>query len=138
MWTNNHTIVFEKSKNILVRTPVLQFFDNNKPVVISVNSSQNGMGAVLFQNNLPEIYASRAFTEVEKGYAQIEKKLLVIVFGRARFHQYIYAKKVTTESDHKPLVSIYKKTLVNCPLRLQRMLIKLQLYDIEICYKPGS
>lgn len=45
---------------------------------------------------------------------------------------------MTVESDHKPLVSIYNKPLIESPLRLQRMSIKLQLYDINIKYKPGN
>lgn len=53
-------------------------------------------------------------TDTEKGYAQIEKELLAVVFGCIRFHQYIYGKKVTVESDHKPLVSIFNKPLIEC------------------------
>lgn len=84
------------------------------------------------------IYASRVLTEAEKHYAQIEKELLAVVFGcTVRFHQNIYGKKIIVESKHKPLVSIDTKPLINSSLRLQRILIKLQLYDLEIKYKPG-
>ena len=31
------------------------------------------------------------------------------MFGVERFHQYIYAKEVTVETDHRPLVSIISK-----------------------------
>lgn len=137
-WDENHTLTFNKIKKLLSTEPVLQYYNPNKPVVISVDASQNGLGAVLLQDNLPVIYSSRSLTECEKGYAQIEKELLAIVFGCSRFHQYIYSKKVVVESDHKPLVSIHKKPLIKAPLRLQRMLIKLQLYDLKITYKPGS
>lgn len=84
------------------------------------------------------IYSSRALSETEKGYAQIEKELAAVVFGCTRFHQYIFGKRIIVESDHKPFTSIYNKLLVNCPLRSQQMLVKLQVYDIEIVYKKGS
>lgn len=138
VWDENHTKSFNNIKQALTTTPVLQYFDANKPITLSVDASQNGLGATLLQNNLPVSYSSRALTETEKGYAQIEKEMAAVVFGCLRYHQYIYGKKVIVESDHKPLVSIYKKPLIKCPLRLQRMLIKLQAYDIEIVHKKGT
>ena len=41
-------------------------------------------------------------------------------------------------SDHKPLESIYKKPLIAAPKRLQRMLLRLQKYDLEIQFKSGK
>ena len=51
-------------------------------------------------------------TKTERdSYAQIEKELLAIVFALDRFHTYIYGKRITVETDHKPLISIVKKAL---------------------------
>ena len=41
------------------------------------------------------------------------------------------------ESDHKPLEQISLKNLADAPARLQRMLLRLQNYDVKIAYKPG-
>ena len=49
--------------------------------------------------------------ETQCSYAQIEKELLVVVFACKRFHQYVYSKHITVESDHKPLEAIFKKPL---------------------------
>ena len=84
------------------------------------------------------MYASRALTSVERNYAQIEKELLAIVFGVERFEQYVYGRHVKVESDHKPLEIIYQKSLVTAHKRLQRMLLKLQKFDIDIQYKKGA
>ena len=43
----------------------------------------------------PVAYASRALTDCQKKYAQIEKELLAIVFGCDKFHDYIYGRTVT-------------------------------------------
>ncbi len=40
-------------------------------------------------------------------------------------------------TDHKPLVSISRKPLANAPKRLQRLLLRMQRYDVDIQYKPG-
>ena len=42
------------------------------------------------------------------------------------------------ETDHKPLESIFKKSLLAAPCRLQRMLLRLQRYNLAVSYKPGS
>lgn len=73
----------------------------------------------------------------EKGYAQIEKECLAIVFGMEKFHQYTYGRRVNIQSDHKPLETIIRKPLMNAPKRLQRMLLRLQKYDINVTYVPG-
>jgi len=45
---------------------------------------------------------------------------------------------VPVESDHKPLEAIFKKSLLNAPKRLQRMLLRLQRYEFEVSYRKGT
>lgn len=137
-WTNHHTKSFNELKNLLTKPPVLQYYDINKEVVISVDASKDGVGACLLQNKLPCAYASKALTETQTRWAQIEKELYAIFFGCDRFYEYVYGKKFIVETDHKPLLGIFKKPLASCPARLQRMLIQLKKYDFEIVYKPGK
>lgn len=54
-----------------------------------------------------------------------------------KFENYTYGRKITVESDHKPLEIICKKTLLNAPKRLQRMLLRLQKFDYVVVFKPG-
>jgi len=83
-------------------------------------------------------FASCALTATETRYAQIEKELLAVVFALDKFEQYAYGRPVTIESDHKPLEAIAKKTLRCAPKRLQGMFLKIQKFDINIVYNPGS
>ena len=99
---------------------------------------QDRLGAVLMQRRGPIAYASRALTETEKQYAQIEKEMLAIVYAMEKFRTYTYGRDITIESDHKPLVTIHKKPLQSAPKRLQRMLMRLQKYSIDIQYRPGK
>ena len=55
-----------------------------------------------------------------------------------KFHQYVYGKCVHVQSYHRPLESILKKILVVSPARLQRMMLRLQKYDVHMAYKPGK
>lgn len=138
VWNENHDTDFEILKNMLTNTPVLKYYNVNKPVVLSVDSSSTGLGAVMLQENLPVAYASKSLSNSQKLWAQIEKELLAICFGCEKFHQFIFGKTVTVESDHKPLEQIFKKPLSETPLRLQRLRLRLQPYDINIKYVPGK
>ena len=90
------------------------------------------------QNGKPVSYASRSLTNAQKNYAIIEKKLLVVLFGCERFHQFVYGSEVTITSDYKPLEIIMKKPLSKVPASLQQMLLQLQRYNINLLYTPGS
>ena len=139
-WSERHASAFEKIKTILtnIEPGILTYYDVTKPVKLQVDASKSGLGAVLTQSNMPVAYASISLTPAETRYAQIEKELLAVVFGCNRFYQYIYGKQIIVESDHQPLEAIMKKPLDKSPIRLQRMLLNLQSYDVEIKYKPGK
>ena len=77
-------------------------------------------------------------TATQQIYAPTEQEMLAVVFKCQRFHQHIYGKKVTIHSDHKPLEAIMKKPLQNTPPRLQRMLLSVQKYDIDLVYLAGK
>ena len=42
------------------------------------------------------------------------------------------------ETDHKPLEAILKKPLLTAPKRLQRMMMRLQNYQLKVVYKKGQ
>ena len=64
--------------------------------------------------------------------------LLAQVVGLEHNHHYTFARRVILWTDHKPLISINKKPLTSAPKRLQRLLLRLQQYDVDLRYKPGS
>ena len=90
------------------------------------------------QKGQPVCYASRALTDVETRYAQIEKELLAIVWSCHKFDQCIYGRDmVHVESDHGPPQAVFKKPIQQSPKRLQRMHMALQNYSLDIQYKKG-
>ena len=130
---------FEKLKEMVTRTPVLRYYNLKEEVTLQCDASQSGLGAALMQNGQPVAYASRALTPAETCYAQIEKELLSIVFACDRFDAFVYGRDlVNVETDHKPLEAIFIKPLAATPKRLQRMLLHLQKYNLQVKYKKGK
>ena len=137
-WSHKQDEAFQEIKNILSKDggPVLRFFDVQKPITISCDASPTGLGGVLLQEKCPVAYASRTLTEAESRYAQIERELLAVQFSLERFNQCIYGKKVTIESNHKPLeANVNKPLAAAAPPRLQRILLRMQKYDYTLGYK---
>ena len=129
-WNEAHEAAFNKLKDLVANAPVLRYFDVKQPLTLSVDASSKGLGAVILQEDKPIAYASRALTKTQQNYAQIEKETLAIAFGCSKFHEYIFRREITVESDHKPLQSIFRKPLYQAPPRLQRILLTLQQYDL--------
>ncbi|UYV62932.1 K02A2.6-like [Cordylochernes scorpioides] len=129
---------FEKLKNMVSNAPILTFFDPTKPITISSDASQYGIGTVLMQGGQAIEYASFSLNATQRKYAQIEKELLAIVFGCERFQYYIWGNDVIVETDHKPLLSIVKKPLEKLSPRLQRMVLRLMRFQISLKFAPGK
>ena len=90
-------------------------------------------------NNLhPISYASKTLSETESNYSNIERELLGVVFAVTHFKHFTYGRPVTIISDHKPLVSLFKKSLTSSSPHLSRMLLQILDYDLSIVYQEGS
>ena len=90
------------------------------------------------QNGRLIAYASKSLTTTQQAYAQTKKEALALVFGCEKFHHYLYGRNFVAETDHKPLEIIIKKPSHLVPMRLQRMRIRLQRYNVTVQYKPGK
>ena len=135
IWEQNEQKAFEEIKALISTAPLLKYFDPVETVEVQVDASSHGLGACLMPGGQPIQCASRALTETEKRYSQIEKEILSIVYGLTRFHIYTsYGRKVTVYNDHKPLAAILNKPVEDNSVRLQRMLCRIMGYDLEFKY----
>ena len=125
-------------KQLITSAGTLAYYDVNKEITLEVDASKHCLGAVLLQEGKPVAYASNSLSPTEEDYAQIEKEMYAIVFVTERFHQYIYGRHVEISTDHKPLEAIMRKPLSTAPARLQRMMLRLQKYDLTVRHKPGK
>ena len=138
-WDQMANDSFQKIKDLIAKTASqpLRYCDRTKPVVVQANASQRGLGTCLQEGQLIA-FASKNLTDTETRYANIEWKLLAIVFACQRFNTYVLRRPFTVESDHKPLEMIHQKRLASAPPRLQKMLLQLQRYNVTIRYRPGK
>lgn len=141
-WDNNCENAFKEIKNILASDRVLCHYDPKLPVILSVDSSSYGIGAVLAHafpdgSERPISCASRTLGNSEKNYSQLDKEALSIMYGVQKHHQYLFGRKFILKTDHKPLVYIFgpkggiPQTAAS---RLQRWAAKLAAYDFDIQY----
>ena len=139
VWEQPQQEALDALKQAVASTPVLRYYALQDEVTLQCDASQYGLGAALLQKGQPVAYASRALTPAETRYAQIEKELLAIVFACDRFEVYIFGRSdVNVETDHQPLEMITRKPLNSAPKRLQRMLLQLQKYSLNVHYKKGK
>ena len=60
------------------------------------------------------------------------------MYGAQIFHQFIYGRKTQVEAHHKPLQYILSQPLHQAPLILQKMMLTMQRYDLQVKYRSGS
>ena len=131
VWGPEHDRAFAAVKQEVSTLGVLRYFDPKAETVIQTDALK-GLGAVLLQQGQPVCYASKALTETEQRYSNIEREALGLVWGLERFHYFIYGKPCTIHTDHKPLEAIFKKKLSSCPARLQRFVLRALKYDVKV------
>jgi hypothetical protein len=109
-----------------------------------VDASPIGIGAFLMQENPNDkediriiAYASRSLSDVEKGYSQIEKECLPIVYGCEKFQIYLYGRKFEIDSDAKALEYIFNNPNRKVPMRIERWTWRLLPYDFKIRHVSG-
>ena len=135
-WESEQQNAFEAIKQVIMSLPVFTYFDNTRKHTIQCDASKKGLGAVLLQESKPVMYMSRALTETEQRYSNIERELLAIVFALERLNHYTFGRTITVQSDHQPLQSIWKKSIVSASHRLQRL--RLAHYNLNIEFLRGK
>ena len=84
-------------------------------------------------------FASRALTETETRYAQIEKEALALTWALERSAEYVISKSIILETDHKPLVPLLgSKSLDLLPPHVLRFRLRLMRFQYTIHHVPGK
>lgn len=142
VWSKECESAFMDIKRVLVSSQVLAHYDQNKRLIVTCDASGAGIGGVLSQpdgarGERPVAFVSRTLTAAEKNYSQIHREALAIIFCLKKFHQYVYGRRFTLRTDHKPLVSIFGPNN-NIPImtasRMSRWAVILSAYTYDIEY----
>lgn len=146
-WTDAHDKAVSTIKYQLSADETLAHFDPNAELILTVDASPTGLGAILSQiedgKERPLSYASRSLAKAERNYSQIQKEATAIIFGVRKYHQYLYGRPTPfiLKTDHKPLLSIFnpsKGVPEVSANRLQRYAIFLSSYNFVIEYVSST
>ena len=144
-WTKQCQDSFQKIKCEIVSDRILVHYDPDLPVILAVDASPFGLGAVLSHivddKELPIAFASRTLSETECNYSQIDKEALAVKWGLFKFFTYLYGKHFTLVSDHEPLRHIFgqKNKLPNLSaIRMLHYALQLQIFNFDIKYRKSS
>ena len=83
----------------------------------------------------PVHFVSRSLATAEAHYSQIEREALAIVFAVKRLHSYLYGRRFTLRTDHRPLLRIFGNNAdlpATAVSRLQRWRVVLSAYDYDL------
>ena len=144
LWGEPQQSSFDRVKEALIVSPVLALFNPNLETILSADASSHGLGAVLMQRQesgevKPVAYVSRAMTQTEQRYAQIEKEALAFTWACERMSDYLVGLQFHVQTDHKPLVPLFSsKNLEELPLRVQRFRMRIMRFQFTISYVPGK
>ena len=140
IWNAEADEAFNTLKQLLTSQPLLQYPDFNKPFNLTCDASNEALGIVLSQGeigrDLPVAYDSRTLSKAESSYPIVQKELLAIVWGCKHFRPYLYGRKFTVVTDHRPLVWIFN--VKDPSSRLLRWRLQLEEFEYNIVYKRGS
>ena len=124
---------------------MLRYYRPELDLFIETDASGKGIGMALLQSETndrstlyPIAFGSKTLTSAETRYANIERELLGVVGALEKFHYFAFGRPVVILTDHKPLISISKKALVNAPPHLQRLLLRLNNYNTSLQWIPGK
>lgn len=142
-WTNTHTEAFQNAKKLLIESQTLVHYDDKLPLFMSCDASSYGAGGALFHKidgiDRPVAFTSCSLSAAQKSYSQLDKEAFSIIFCLKKFHQFIYGRKFTIITDHRPLLHILGETKPvpsHTAARLQRYSLILASYDYTLTFRP--
>ena len=83
-WYPAHQEAFIKIKDSICSEVTLTYSEPAKETILQVDASMKGLGAELIQDCKPITFASKALSDVEARYANIERELLAVVLPSCR------------------------------------------------------
>ena len=86
----------------------------------------------------PIAYGSKTLTDAKTRYANIECELLGVVGTLEKSHYFTFGREVKILTNHKLLIAISKKSLVNALPSLQQLLLRLNNYNVELSWIHGK
>ena len=131
-------VAFSLTKEEISKNVTPPYFNPKSATTLQSDASKKGLGAVILQDSKPVMFASRALSGSKRNCQNLERECLATIWGMEKFHYFLYGKQFTLETDQKPLVSIYRKHMVEILPRIQRLVVRSFPYQpFGIQYRKG-
>ena len=98
---------FEELKGRLTSAPVLSLPNERDGFVVYSDTSRQGLGCVLMQNDKVIAYASRQLKKHEENYPTHDLELTAVVFALKIWRHYLYGVSCRIFTDHMSLQYIF-------------------------------
>ena len=119
-----HFDKFNEIKVEVSKMGALPYFDVNAETTLQMDALKKGLAAYLIQKDKVICFASCSLTKTEQNYQNLEREALGMIWGMEKFHYFLYGMEFTLKTDLKPLVSIYKKHMIDISPRVQRLTVR--------------
>ena len=141
-WDQSCEDAFRKVKELVTSEQVPTHYDPEKPIKLAFDASTYGIGVVISHiiegHEKPIDFASPTLNPEEKNFVHINKEALGLIWGIKKFHTYLHGRKCILETDHQPLVHIFKPEMrisSTASARIQRYATFLSGYEYEIVFR---
>lgn len=120
------------------------YFDPTWRTELTTDAGPTGIGGVLAQHD-PEdptkrkiiLYASRALSDVERKYSQVEREALAAVWACERLKFYLIGKEFDLFVDNKAVELIFGNPRAKVCARIERRSLRLLPFKFKIKHIPG-
>ncbi|VVC46422.1 Hypothetical protein CINCED_3A021993, partial [Cinara cedri] len=141
IWNDEHEQSFNQLKHILISKPVLNTFNDEREVYLTIDALLLGLGTCLEQCNDKNIlhpigYASRKSLNNKKADSSTTLELLGLCFGITYFREYLWGRHFTGFCDNISLQ--YYANLKIPSARIARLTLKLLNFNFDNIYKKGK
>jgi transposase InsO family protein len=139
-WTDKHSSIMQKIRQMLATEVLLEAPDYSKPLYVGTDASKYGLGAILYQIDETDKrryirMASRSLKPSEIHYGAPQRELRAVLEALRWFKVYLYGRKFVLYTDHQSLV--YMLTREKISSVVENWMYEILSFDFEIKHLPG-
>ena len=141
-WGPAQEDAFRILKQRIADATSLAYFRQGAPTKLITDASPVGLGAVLVQSqdgtDRALCYTSRALSDVERRYSQVEKEALAVVWACERIDLYLFGlPKFQHITDNKAAQFLFSPRS-KPSARIERWVLRLMNYQYEVVHVPSA
>ena len=143
-WKREQEECFQSLIRCFKEDTLLRYFCMKKPTYIMADAHVSGLGVALAQGDSvesarPVAFASRATSQAEKNYPQLDLEAMALDYGLRRFRNYIVGSPhtIVLVTDHKPLESVFNGNRKGS-IRTERIKMRHQDIRYKVVYRKGK